>query len=99
MSKKIIGTNLKPRISIFRSNRFISGQAIDDTKGVTLAAISSKELKDKTPLERAKSAGIALGKSLSAKKIVEVVYDRNGYRYHGQVAAFADGLRESSIKL
>ena len=99
MSKKIIGTNSKPRISIFRSNYFIDGQAIDDEKSNTVAAASSKKMKAKLPIERAKEAGIELGKNLISKKIETAVYDRNGYRYHGQVAAFADGLRESGIKL
>lgn len=99
MSKKIIGTNSKPRISIFRSNYFISGQAIDDTTGTSIASITSKLMKAKLPIERAKEAGIALGKALIAKKIEVATYDRNGYRYHGAVAAFADGMRESGIKL
>ncbi len=96
---KIIGTNSKPRISIFRSNLFVTAQAIDDAKGMTIASASSIKSKGKTPVERAKETGAILGKALVAAKISEAVYDRNGYRYHGSVAALADGIRESGIKL
>ena len=95
--KKIIGTTLKPRISIFRSNLVISAQAIDDSTGTTLATASSAKLTG-TPVEKALLAGKALAESLKAKKISEVVYDRNGNKYHGNVAAFAQGMRDSGIK-
>ncbi len=95
--KKITGTNQKPRISIFRSNRFISGQAIDDSKSITIASASTLKLSGK-PVEKAKSAGEVLGKNLKAKKIDAVVFDRNGKKYHGSVTAFADGIRQSGIK-
>jgi len=97
--KKIIGTSERPRISVFRSNRLITGQVIDDDKGITLAAISTKSLVKGTPVEKAKEAGVSLGNTLLKKKITAVVFDRNGLQYHGQVMAFADGLRESGVKL
>lgn len=95
---KIIGTNNKPRISVFRSNCSICGQAIDDSIGKTIASAGSQKIAKGTLVEKAKNAGNDLGKKLLTKKISEAVYDRNGYRYHGAVAAFADGLRESGIK-
>jgi len=96
--KKITGTNLKPRISVYRSNRFISGQAIDDTKGNTIAAVSTIKLDGKIS-DNAKKAGQTLGNTLKTKKVESAIFDRNGKKYHGSVAAFADGIRESGIKL
>lgn len=97
--KKIIGTTEKPRISIFRSNRFISGQAVDDTRGTTISVATTQKLTGKKPTDRATEAGQKLGEKLKAKKISQVVFDRNGKKYHGSVAAFADGIRQSGIKL
>lgn len=98
-NKKIIGTATKPRASVFRSNKNIEVQLIDDTKGVTILSISSKKIDQKLkPVERASETGKALAKLAIAKKVTEIVYDRNGYRYHGQVKAMADGLREGGLK-
>ena len=112
--KKIIGTNENPRISIFRSNRFTSGQAIDDAKGATISSATTRKLTgnpstgstalttDKlgagTPIEKAVEAGQKLGENLKSQKISQVVFDRNGNKYHGNVAAFAEGIRRSGIK-
>jgi len=93
----IIGTTDRPRVSVFRSNRFLSGQAIDDSKNITIAAVSTKGIDKKTPVEKATAAGDLLGQELKKKKIEKIVFDRNGLRYHGQVAAFADALRKSGI--
>lgn len=95
---KIIGTAKSPRLSIFRSARFIYGQLIDDQKGVTLAAATDKESKDKgTKVEKAFKAGESLASLAKAKKIKNVVFDRGGFRYHGRVKAFADGARKGGL--
>lgn len=96
---KIFGTSQKPRITVFRSNKFISAQVIDDAKGVTILSASSKGLKEKnTAVEKALQTGKELGEAIKVKKISEVVFDRNNYRYHGQVKSLADGIREAGIK-
>ena len=96
---KISGTNLKPRISIFRSNRAILAQAIDDVTGKTIATAKTKSEKNLKAVESAKNAGTELAKALIAKKIEIAVFDRGSYRYHGRVQALADGLREGGIKI
>lgn len=98
-NKQIIGTIERPRVSVFRSNRFISAQLIDDISHKTICSITTKKLAQKVkPVEKAKLAGIELAKIAKAKKITKVVYDRNGYRYHGQIEALATGLREGGLE-
>lgn len=95
------GTADRPRLSVFKSNKHFSAQAIDDQKGVTLAAISDleKELKGPvTNVESVKKLGAALGKRLKEKNITTVVFDRNGFVYHGVIKSFADAVREAGIK-
>lgn len=92
----------RPRLSVFRSGKHIYAQVIDDTRAVSLVACSdlSKELQggDKqTKSERAKAVGVALAKLCLAKGITKVVFDRNGYIYHGRVSALADGAREGGL--
>ena len=95
----IFGTAEKPRVSIFKSNRYVSAQAINDVEGVTLAAVSSKAMGLNVNKENAVKVAAQLAENLKAAGIEAVVYDRNGYLYHGVVAAFADSLRENGIKL
>lgn len=95
----ISGTVEVPRVTIFKSNKFISAQAIDDVTGATLAAVSSKTLGLAANKEGATKAATEFAATLKAKKITTVVYDRNGYLYHGVVAAFAQGLRDNGIKV
>jgi large subunit ribosomal protein L18 len=95
---KIFGTAEKPRLSIFRSNRYIAAQLIDDSKGVTLASASSKTMKGKSALERAKAAGILIAEQAKGKNISKAVFDRGGYLYTGSVSALADGAREAGLK-
>jgi large subunit ribosomal protein L18 len=95
---KIFGMSDKPRLSVFRSNKYITAQLIDDSKGVTLASATSKTAKGKTVLERAKAVGESIGKQAEAKKITMAVFDRGGYLYTGSVAAVADGAREAGLK-
>jgi large subunit ribosomal protein L18 len=97
---KISGTPERPRLCVFRSNKHISAQIIDDTKGVTLASASSVALKlaNGSNVEAAKTVGLELGKAALAAGVTEVVFDRSGYVYHGRVAALADGAREAGLK-
>ncbi len=99
--KKVFGTLARPRLSIYRSNKYIYGQIIDDESGVTLVDIQkeTKELhKGKTKIEGAAIAGKELAKKAKEKKITTVVFDRNGFRYHGRVKSFADGAREGGLE-
>ena len=100
--KKVSGTSAKPRLSVFRSNKQIYAQIIDDVAGVTLASSSSYNNKAVDGKDKSETAGI-VGKELAEKAIKagisEVVFDRNGYKYHGRVKALADGAREGGLKL
>jgi large subunit ribosomal protein L18 len=96
---KIAGTATRPRISVFRSNRGLSAQLVDDLSGRTLAAVSwsEPELRTLAKAERAKRCGEVLGERARAAGISEAVFDRGGYRYHGHVRAFAEALREAGM--
>ena len=100
--RKIISGNAsKPRLSVFRSNKEIAAQLIDDISGKTLVDISSrsKEIKSKgTKLEVAAQVGKALAEKATKAGIENVAFDRNGYLYHGRVKALADGAREAGLK-
>lgn len=95
----IFGTAQKPRVSIFRSNKYLYAQAIDDQKQVTLACVDGKKMQLGNNKENAKEIAKTFAKSLKDKGIDTVVFDRNGYLYHGVVAAFAESLRENGITL
>jgi large subunit ribosomal protein L18 len=95
---KISGSAAKPRLSVFRSNRYLSAQAIDDAASHTLAAAHSKVLGVKANKEGAAALGEAFAKTLKDAGITEVTFDRNGYVYTGVVAAFAEALRANEIK-
>jgi large subunit ribosomal protein L18 len=98
--KKISGTTERPRLSIFRSNRGLYVQIIDDLKGVTVAAASTLELGDKAKLniENSKNVGKKIAEKAIASGVETIVFDRNGYLYHGNVKAFAEGAREGGLK-
>jgi large subunit ribosomal protein L18 len=98
--KKISGTSERPRLTVFRSNRGIYAQIIDDIKGVTLAAASTTELGPKSRLnvENSKNIGKKLAEKAIASGIQSIVFDRNGYLYHGNIKAFAEGAREGGLK-
>lgn len=98
--KKISGTAVRPRISVFKSNTRIYAQIIDDEQGHTIVSASSAELgaKKNTNVEIAKEVGKKLAEKATASGISEVVFDRNGYVYHGKVKALADGAREGGLK-
>ena len=96
---KVSGTAERPRISVFRSNRGISAQLVDDSAGHTLAAVAWTEapLRDKSPLEQATEAGKLLAERAQAAGVCTAVFDRGGYQYHGRVKAFAEGVREGGL--
>ncbi|MCK9257917.1 MAG: 50S ribosomal protein L18 [Sulfurospirillaceae bacterium] len=96
---KISGTPECPRVSIFRSNRRVYAQAIEDVNSTTLAAVDGKKMDLKANKEGAAILGKTMAEALVAKGIQEVKFDRNGYLYHGVVAAFAEAMRENGIKL
>ena len=99
--KTVSGTPEKPRLVVFRSNSEIYAQIVDDTKGVTLVAASSrdKDLKvSGTKTERAKQVGEAIAKKALAEGIETVSFDRGGYLYHGRVKSLAEGAREGGLK-
>jgi len=97
---KISGTATRPRLSVYRSNRQIEAQLIDDQKGVTLASVTSLSIKEKvSPSEKAKMVGEQIAKKASDKKIKEVVFDRRDKQYHGRVKAVAEGAREKGLTI
>jgi large subunit ribosomal protein L18 len=96
---RISGTAERPRLSVFRSNRGIVAQLIDDTKGHTLAAVNwiEPELRKLTASDQAKKAGELLAERAKAAGVETCVFDRGGYQYHGRVKALADGAREGGL--
>ena len=96
---KVRGSAERPRVSVFRSNRGIFAQLIDDDSGRTLAAVNwtEGELRSLKPLEQAKKAGELLGQRGAAAGITTAIFDRGGYRYHGRVKALAEGAREGGL--
>jgi len=99
----VSGTPERPRLSVFRSAKYIYAQLIDDTSGRTLAAASSREeqLRGEGPgkVEAARAVGRAIGERAKAAGIGAVVLDRSGYRYHGRVRSLAEGARESGLEV
>ena len=96
---KVVGSSERPRISVFRSNRGIAAQLVDVRSGRTLAAVTwtEPELRSLGRMEQAGKAGEALAARAKAAGIGSAVFDRGGYRYHGRVKAFADGVREGGL--
>ncbi|PAF54299.1 50S ribosomal protein L18 [Helicobacter sp. 13S00482-2] len=95
----LFGTQMRPRVSIFRSNKYLYAQAIDDEVHKTLACVDGKKMSLGNNKEDAKNIAKVFADSLKQLGIKEVVYDRNGYLYHGVIAAFAESLRENGIAL
>ncbi len=96
---KVRGTAERPRLAVFRSNRGVTCQLIDDDRGHTLAAVSWTEpdLRDLGPMEQAGRAGALIAERAKAAGIEQCVFDRGGYQYHGRVKALADGAREAGL--
>jgi large subunit ribosomal protein L18 len=100
--KKIRGTPERPRLTVYKSNSFTYVQVIDDAAGATLAAASNLEKDQRgmgNKVAQLEKLGLLIGERLKAKNITAVVFDRNGYRYHGKVKAVADGARKAGISL
>jgi large subunit ribosomal protein L18 len=97
---KVTGTAERPRISVFRSNRGVFAQLIDDTAGRTLAAVNwtEPELRSLPRMEQAKRAGELLAERAGKAGVSSAVFDRGGYRYHGRVKALAEGAREGGLQ-
>jgi large subunit ribosomal protein L18 len=97
---KISGTAERPRLSVFRSNKGVFAQLIDDRSGKTLAAVNwiEPDLRKLGPMEQAKRAGELLAERAKAAGVSSCVFDRGGYRYHGRVRALADGAREGGLQ-
>ena len=96
---KISGNAKRPRLSVFRSNLFISIQLVDDEAWITLASVSDQKMKKEwTKTQMAKKVGETMGNKMKDLKITELVFDRWGFAYHGRVKALADALRTSWIK-
>ncbi len=96
--KKLMSTPERPRMSVYRSNRHIYAQVIDDAKSITLAAASDLKLKDKKTADRAKKVGARIARTCRSKKIKEVVFDRSGFKYSGLIKVLAEEARKSGLK-
>jgi large subunit ribosomal protein L18 len=98
--KIISGTATKPRLSVYRSNKEIYAQLVDDVNGVTLASVSSrdKEIKAETKVDAAAAVGKAIAEKAVKVGVETIAFDRNGYLYHGRVKVLADAARESGLK-
>ena len=94
---KVVGLSDRPRLSIYKSNKYIWAQVIDDTKKITVAASTTKGVKGKNETERAHLAGKKIAEAAIAKGVKRVVFDRGGFIYTGRVRAFADGAREGGL--
>lgn len=97
---KIFGTKTRPRLSVFRSNLYVTLQLIDDEKGVTIMSLSTRHLPEskETKIKRAELLGEASAKKIFELGIDKIVFDRGQYKYHGRVRALAEGLRRGGLK-
>lgn len=97
--KKIMAQKDRARLAVFRSNKYIYAQIIDDMKGATLVAASEKDLEAKgmTKIQKAEEVGKSIAKKAVTKKITKVVFDKGSYRYHGRVKALAEGARAGGL--
>lgn len=95
--KTVIGTEERPRLCVFRSNKHIYAQIINDTTGKTLVSFSSLKAGDESGVDLAKKVGAGVAQAAAAKQIKNVVFDRNGYIYHGQIKALAESAREAGL--
>ncbi|MBI2103444.1 50S ribosomal protein L18 [Candidatus Woesebacteria bacterium] len=95
---KIVGTKSRPRLSVYRSSKYIYAQLIDDAAGTTLVSASDQELGKVDSAARAGAVGELLAKKAKAKKISKAIFDRGAYKYHGQVKNLAEGARKGGLK-
>jgi large subunit ribosomal protein L18 len=102
--KKVLGTDQRPRMCVFKSSKHIYAQIISDDRGITLASVSTlskalaPKVEDVKGVQAAKQVGLALAKICKEKNITRVVFDRNGFLFHGRVKAIADGAREGGLE-
>ncbi len=99
---KIRGLHGRPRLSVYKSNKYLSAQIIDDEKSITIASVNEKELGNlgklgKDGISRAKELGKILAEKALVKKVKSVVFDKGGYKYHGKIKAIAEGAREGGL--
>lgn len=95
---QVAGTAERPRLAVFRSNKFVYAQLIDDEAGNTIVAADSRKNADATRVEQAKAVGTEIAKLATGKGVKKVVFDRGGFRYMGAVAALADAAREGGLE-
>ena len=95
---RLSGTADCPRLSVSKSNKYISAQLIDDVNSKTLASAHSREVKGKTMMDKSTQVGESIAAKAIAKKISKVVFDRNGYLYHGRIKAVAEGARAAGLE-
>jgi len=95
---RVIGTSVRPRLAVFRSNRYVYAQLINDETGTTMAASDSRKVTGATMTERAGEVGKAIAKAAESKGVKQAVFDRGGFRYQGVVAAVADGARAGGLE-
>jgi len=95
---RVMGTELRPRLSVYKSNTRLTAQLINDDKGLTVASVSSDTEKGKTPRERAEKAAATLAKKASDAGVKKVVFDRGGFQYVGTIKAFADAARAAGLE-
>ncbi|WP_159951454.1 50S ribosomal protein L18 [Polaribacter septentrionalilitoris] len=96
--KIVSGTAAKPRLSVYRSNKEIYAQLVDDVNGVTLASVSSRDIKAGTKAEASAAVGKSIAEKATKAGVETVAFDRNGYLYHGRVKVLADAAREAGLK-
>ena len=94
---RVSGTSERPRLAVFRSNRYIYAQLIDDTKGVTLVSADSRDMKGTSARERATEVGKVIASAAKKKGVELAVFDRGGFQYQGVIASLADGAREGGL--
>ena len=94
---RVSGTPERPRLAVFRSNRYVYAQLIDDTKGMTLVAADSRLVKGDSARERAAAVGKMIADGAKGKGVTAVVFDRGGFQYQGVIAAVAEGAREAGL--
>ncbi|MEO6700929.1 MAG: 50S ribosomal protein L18 [Jatrophihabitantaceae bacterium] len=98
LRKKVVGTEIRPRLVVTRSSRHLFVQVVDDSKGITLASASSYKLTDGDKTAQARQVGATLAESAKAAGVSQVVFDRGGATYTGRIAAFADAAREAGLE-
>lgn len=96
---KLFGTNLRPRLSVFRSNKYIYAQLINDTDAKTLISASTIKMKSKNNIEAATKVGEVIAVYAQKNKINQAIFDRGSYKYHGQIKAIAEGARSGGLKI